>query len=221
MQKHWWKILSFSLLLVSIYFGLTIKIPYFPILEHTLRNVFFHVPMWFGMIILYTISFVFSILYLNKLNPAYDYRASAFGKAGTLFGLLGLVTGMLWARAAWGSYWNNDPKQIGAAICILIYLAYFVLRQSVKDPDKKGRIASVYNIFAYFLMFPAIYIIPGLLVGQHPGGASPDDEPLMVFKMAPSLRLIFYPAVIGWCLLGVWIAQLRYRIDQLNEQNDV
>jgi heme exporter protein C len=217
MQKHWWKILSLALLLYTVIEGFLKKIPYFGQNEETTRNVFFHVPMWFGMIILYTVSFVYSILFLSKLKPKYDHYASAFGKVGTLFGLLGLVTGMLWARVAWGSYWNNDPKQIGAAISILIYLAYFVLRQSIKDDDKKGRIAGVYNVFAYFLMFPAIYIIPGLLVSSHPGGAN--DEPLMVFKMDPTLRLIFYPAVIGWTLLGVWIAQLRYRVKKLNEQD--
>jgi heme exporter protein C len=211
MQKHWWKILSLLLLIASIYFGLTTQIPYDQVLEHSLRNVFFHAPMWFGMVIMYTISFVYSIKFLSKQQLNNDLKSESFAKMGLVFNILGILTGMIWARVAWGSYWNNDPKLIGAAITLLMYLAYFVLRQSIPDENKKGRIASVYNVFAYFLMFPAIYIVPGFLASSHPGGAG--DSAFMVFKMKPSLRLIFYPACIGWILLGVWIAQLRSRLE--------
>jgi heme exporter protein C len=216
MNKHWWKILALGLLLYTVIAGFLKKIPYFGQNAETTRNVFFHVPMWFGMILLYTVSLVYSILYLRKFNAKHDARAQAFAGIATLFALLGILTGMIWARVAWGSYWNNDPKLIGAALNILIYSAYFVLRQSVKDQDKKGRIAGVYNIFAYFMMFPAIYIIPGMMVSSHPGGEG--DEPLMVFKMDPSLRLIFYPAVLGWTLLGVWMANLRWRLEMIKEK---
>lgn len=216
MLKHWWKILSFMLLLFTVIAGFLKKIPWFGQNAETTRNVFFHVPMWFGMMILYTVSVVFSLLYLRSLKLKYDYYASAFAHAGTIFGILGLITGMVWARTAWGHYWQNDPKQVGAALTVLMYLAYFVLRRSVTDGDKRGRITSVYNVFSYFMMFPAIYIIPGLMTSAHPGGQG--DEPLMVFKMDPSLRLIFYPAVIGWVLLGVWMASLRARYLQLNDQ---
>ena len=204
------------LLLFTVVFGFLKEIPQFGQNAETTRNVFFHVPMWFGMIILYSVSLVYALIYLRTLNLKHDFYASAFAHAGTLFGILGLVTGMVWARTAWGSYWQNDPKQVGAALTVLMYLAYFVLRSSINDADKRGRITGVYNVFAYFMMFPAIYIVPGLMTSAHPGGQG--DEPLMVFKMDPTLRLIFYPAVIGWVLLGVWIASLRARYLQLNER---
>jgi heme exporter protein C len=216
MQKHWWKILSLILLLGSIFFGLTTRIPKTGI-EESLRNVFYHVPMWFSMIIMFTISFVYAIMYLNTNKLRYELISHSFAVIGVLLGILGLLTGMIWARIAWGSYWNNDPKQIGAGLCLLIYFALFVLRQSVKDEDKKSKIAAVYNVFAYFLMYPAIYLVPAFMGGSHPGGMGPDDEPLMVFKMNPNLRLIFYPAVIGWVLVGIWIAQLRFRIYKIKE----
>jgi heme exporter protein C len=217
-KKYWWKLLGFVLVLYSIIIGLTIALPKTEMLLHTMRNVFYHVPLWFVMVILFTISFVYSILYLNKLNIKYDYYATAFAKVGVLFGVLGLVTGMIWARATWNTYWNNDPKLLGAAICLLIYFALFVLRSSVKDLDKRGRVAAVYNVFAYFLMYPAIYIIPSFTASSHPGGSGPDDEPLMVFKMMPKLRNIFYPAVMGWVLIGVWIAKNKYEIYNLQDK---
>lgn len=208
--------MSLALLIYSVVSGFLKKVPKFDQLEETIRNVFFHVPMWFGMIILYTVSAVYSILYLRGFKVKHDLYAWAFARTGTVFGVLGLVTGMIWARVAWGSYWNNDPKQVGAAITVLIYFAYFVLRQSVKDDDKKGRLSAVFNIFAYFMMFPAIYIVPGMMVSSHPGGQG--DDALMVFKMDSTLRYIFYPAVIGWVLLGVWMAQLKARLEMVHDR---
>jgi heme exporter protein C len=216
MQKHWWKILALGLLLYTVIAGFLKEIPYFGQNAETTRNVFFHVPMWFGMLILYTVSLVYSILFLSKFNPRHDLMARSFAAIGTLFAILGIVTGMVWARVAWGSYWNNDPKLIGAALNVLIYSSYFVLRRSVTDTDKRGRIAGVYNIFAYFMIFPAIYIIPGMMVSSHPGGEG--DDALMVFKMDPTLRYVFYPAVLGWTLLGVWMANLRGRMDLIKEK---
>jgi heme exporter protein C len=216
MQKHWWKILSLILLLYTVIAGFLVPVPNLAQLEETIRNVFFHVPMWFGMIILYTTSAIYSILYLRGFKLKHDIYAYAFARIGTLFGILGLITGMAWARVAWGDYWNNDPKQIGAAITVLIYLAYFVLRKSVKDDDKRGRLTAVFNIFAYFMMFPAIYVVPGMMASLHPGAQG--EDALMVFSMAPQLRLIFYPAVIGWTLAGVWMVQLKVRLYLLEEQ---
>ena len=218
MQKYWWKITAFVLLIYSIFFGLTTKVPYDAMIEDSIRNVFYHVPMWFCMVIMFTISFIYAIKYLNKLNPRYEIISFSFAVVGIVFCLLGILTGMVWARVAWNTYWNNDPKLIGAAFTLLIYLALTVLRLSVKDEDKRGRLTAVYNVFAYFLMFPAIYIVPGLMTSSHPGGAN--DDALMVFKMYPNLRAIFYPAVIGWALVGVWLATLRTRIAVLKQVNN-
>jgi heme exporter protein C len=216
MQKSWWKILAALLLLYTIIAGFLVKMPSMQQLaqnEESTRNVFFHVPMWFGMIILYTISFVYTLRFLSKFNVAFDAKAASYAKIGLFLNILGIATGMIWARVAWGEYWNNDPKQVGAALCLFIYFAYFILRQSIKDDDKRARISAVYNVFAYFLMYPAIYIIPSLMASQHPNTAG--DESFMVFKMNPALRYVFYPAVIGWTLLGVWIAQLHFKIEKI------
>ncbi len=208
--RYWWKLAALILLLLSVYYGLTTPIPKDLVLLQTMRNVFFHAPMWFAMMVMYTISFVYAIKNLNKTTLRNDAYSTSFARLGVCFNILGVLTGMLWARVTWNTYWNNDPKLIGAAVCLLLYLAYFVLRQSVQDEDKKAKIASVYNVFAYFLVFPCIYILPGILASSHPGGGG--DAAFMVFKMQPTLRLIFYPACIGWILVGVWVAQLRARV---------
>jgi heme exporter protein C len=114
----------------------------------------------------------------------------------------------------------KEPKLIGAAIALLIYFAYLVLRDSINDIDKKARIGAVYNIFAFAFLFPAIWIIPRLLPSLHPGGEGGEGgNPALNFKdLAPQMRYVFYPAIIGWSLLGVWIVSLKVRLKLLKEK---
>lgn len=219
MRQYWWKILCILLLLYTFIAGFLNDLPMIGNLYQTIRNFFFHVPMWFGQLTLITISLVYSVLYLRKPDPKYDLYALEFARTGTVMGCLGLATGMIWANYTWGAPWNNDPKQLGAAIALLIYLAYFVLRNSMTDLDKRGRVAAVYNIFAYFIYIPMIMILPRLVESLHPGGQGVEGNPGLNGKdMAPSVRAIFWPAVAGWTLLGVWITTLWLRVKILQEK---
>ncbi len=188
-------------------------------LQHSIRNMFFHVPMWFGMMILYIISVVYAIKYLKKPDPLYDSKSLEFARTGTIFGILGLITGAIWANYQWGQPWSGDPKQNGSLIAILIYLAYFVLRGSMNDDDKKARLGAVYNIFAFFMLFPTIWILPRLTESLHPGGQGSEGNPgINGGDLAPSMRIVFWPAVIGWTLLGVWMTTLRIRLRTLQNK---
>ena len=104
----------------------------------------------------------------------------------------------------------------GSAIGLLIYFSYFVLRNSIKDESKKGKISSVYNILAFSMLIPLIFILPRLTDSLHPGnGGNPGFN---VYDLNSQLRIVFYPAVIGFILLGVWIADLRIRILKLKNK---
>lgn len=186
-------------------------------LQQSIRNLFFHVPMWFGMMILFIVSLIYAIQYLRNNQLKYDALSSEFARIGTLFGVLGLITGAIWANAQWGKPWNNDPKQLGAAIALLIYLAYFVLRGGFNDDDKRARISAVYNIFAFFMLFPTLWILPRVSESLHPGGLGSEGNPGLNPKdSSATLKLVFWPAVIGWTLAGVWIAQLSMRLKKLS-----
>jgi heme exporter protein C len=183
--------------------------PYRNILSETIRNTYFHVPLWFGMMILFMISGWHSRQYLNKRNKKDDAIAVAYTQVGLLFGILGIVTGAIWAKNTWGQYWSFDVKQNMAAICVLIYAAYFVLRGSFDDDEKQARISAVYNIFAFFAMIPLLFVIPRLTASLHPGnGGNPGfgGEDL-----DNTMRMIFYPAIIGFTMFGAWMAQLLWR----------
>ena len=226
--KSWWKILSFLLLVYTIVGGFLLDVPKLFILNETIRNLYFHVCMWFGMMILFTVSFVYSIKYLLGFQYRHDIFASNFAAIGSLFGILGYLTGVLWVNVTWvtdqgqslGSV-LKEPKLIGAAIALLIYGAYFVLRGSFTDIDKRARISAVYNIFAFAMLFPSIWIIPRLVGSLHPGAPGSDSGNPALDKndMDSTMRMVFYPAVIGWTLLGVWIATLKIRVALLSEKN--
>lgn len=225
MKVKWWKVVCILLLLYAFTAGFLIRVPYIGNLYQTIRNFFFHVPMWFGQIALLTLSLGYSIAYLRTGNLKYDIRAVEYAKTGIVFGVLGLATGSIWARFTWGEFWSNDPKQIAAAIAVLIYCAYVVLRGSVDDMDKKARIASVYNIFAWFIYIPLIMILPRMVQSLHPGGmegAQGGGNPALGGdSLDPVMRSVFWPAVFGWVLLGIWISNLKIRYFLLTHQNIV
>lgn len=220
MVKHWWKLLAFLLLMYTCTMGFLVEIPRLDDrLQESIRNLFFHVPMWFGMMLLFGTSLVYSIKYLYKPSLQKDVWAVEFANTGILFGILGLVTGAIWANYQWGAPWSGDAKQNGAAIALLIYLAYFVLRGAMNDEEKKARIGAVYNIFAFFMLFPTIWILPRLTESLHPGGQGSEGNPgINGSDLAPSMRVVFWPAVFGWTLVGVWITHLRYRWRILQEK---
>jgi heme exporter protein C len=219
-RRSWWKILAFVLLMYTCTMGFLVDIPKLDDrLQHSIRNLFFHVPMWFGMMVLFTVSLVYAIKYLVKPNSKADVYSVEYARTGTVFGVLGLITGAIWANYQWGAPWSGDAKQNGSAIALLIYFAYFVLRGSMNDDEKKARIGAVYNIFAFFMLFPSIWILPRMAESLHPGGQGSEGNPgLNGGDLAPSMRMVFWPAVIGWTLLGVWITTLRIRLRTLQNK---
>jgi heme exporter protein C len=211
LRKNWWKILSVALLFYTFTAGFLGSVPVKPILNETIRNLYFHVAMWFVMMILFIVSVIYSIRYLRHGRPSDDLFATEYARSGIVFGILGLLTGSLWARYTWGDFWSNDPKQLGAAIALLIYLAYFVLRNSLTDLDKSARISAVYNVFAFAMLFPTIWIIPRMVESLHPGGMG--NPALNTKDIDSRMRVIFYfGAIPGWALLAVWITTLRIRL---------
>ena len=219
MNKIWWKILAIVLVLFSIVAGFLFHVPAKPILNETIRNIHFHVPMWFSMIVMLTVSFIYSIRFLKSSNENDDLMAVESANVGIVFGVLGLVTGAVWAKFTWGEAWSNDPKQNSAAIALLVYLAYLVLRNSLEEEQKRGRISAVYNIFAFPIMVVLLFILPRMTDSLHPGnGGNPGFN---TKDMAPELRPVFYPAVFGWILISTWIATVRYRIRKIeNKQRE-
>jgi heme exporter protein C len=191
--------------------------PFRKILYETIRNLYFHVPMWFGMMGLMFLGFFHSIVHLRNGSLDADLRSKAFVHAGLLLAILGLATGSMWARFTWGTWWVSDPKLNGAAVTTLIYFAYMVLRNSLRDPEQRGRISAVYNIFAFVLLLVFLLILPRMAQESlHPGSGG--NPAFSRYDLDDNMRTVFYPAVIGWFLLGLWIARVRIRMERVKER---
>lgn len=218
MKKSWWKILTVFILFYVIFQGLLGPVPHQPILNETIRNLYFHVTMWFAMITMLCVSMVYAVRFLksNRIND--DDRSALFAKTGVLFGILGCLTGSLWANFTWGDPWPNDPKLNSAAVGMLIYFAYLLLRSSFEDEQRRARISAVYNIFAFAVFLPLIFVLPRLTDSLHPGnGGNPGFSS---YDLDSNMRMVFYPAVIGWILLATWITTLRYRLRVIQRVQD-
>ena len=210
MRKSWWKILTVVILFYVIFQGMLGTVPRQPILNESIRNLYFHVTMWFAMITMLLVSMIFAVRYLRSNHITDDDKSAEFAKTGILFGILGCLTGSLWANYTWGEPWPNDPKLNSAAVGMLIYFAYLLLRSSFEDEQRRARISAVYNIFAFAVFLPLIFVLPRLTDSLHPGNGG--NPAFSSYDLDSQMRLVFYPASIGWFLLGVWITSLRYRV---------
>ena len=182
------------------------------ILRESIRNLFYHVPMWFTMMALLIYSLVHSILFLSTGTLNHDTKASISAAVASMFGVIGILTGMIWAKYTWGAFWTNDPKLNGAAIGMLAYLAYFILRGSLEDEIKKAKLAAVYNIFSFTIYMVFIWILPRINDSLHPGnGGNPGFN---VYEQDNVMRLFFYPAVIGWIFLGFWLTEIYVKLKE-------
>lgn len=218
LKTNWWKWLAAGLLFYVFIGGFLFTVPRLPILNETIRVLHFHVPMWFGMLFLFLGSVIHAIKYLRNGDSRSDMISSELASVGVFFGILGMLTGMFWATFTWGEPWSSDPKQNASAVGLLIYFAYFILRQSLADEQQRAKISAVYNVFAFFALIPLLFILPRMTDSLHPGnGGNPGFN---AYDLDSNLRLVFYPAVIGWSLLGFWIATLKIRLKLLQDKID-
>lgn len=205
--------------------GFLLDIPRIQILEHTARNLYFHVPMWFTMMAAFFVSAYHSLRYLQTRDRIRDIRALQAARVGAVFGILGLITGIVWARFTWyqgtNVWWNFDPKQTLAAVQLLIYGAYFTLRSAIDEVERRARIAAVYNLFAAVTVPFLLYVLPRQMESLHPGA---EGNPAFSDITHPVMRLVFYPAVIGfiglfWVLYTqrVRLARIALRYDDFDE----
>jgi len=208
-----WKILTAVLMTSVILVGFTIRIPSIDILQESARNLFLHVPMWPTMFVSFLTSFVYSFRYLNKTDLLLDRKAETATQVGILFGILGLLTGSMWARFTWGAWWTfAEPKMNLAALGLMIFVAYFILRQAFDDPEKRAKVSAVYQIFATTTIPFLFYVIPRRMNSLHPGA---EGNPAFSEVTAVELRIIFYPAVIAFLGIAYWIMNILNRYKAL------
>lgn len=193
-----------------------LRFPYRNILNETIRNTFFHVALWFAMFVLLIGGLYHAIQYLRTGHFDHDIQSAAYNRIAIMFGVFGLVTGSIWAKFTWNTYWTTDVKLNMTAVALLIYLAYLVLRGASSDQDKRAKLSASYSIFAFLALIPLVFVIPRLTDSLHPGNGG--NPALGGEDLDHTLRLFFYPSVLALILLGNWMAVLLIRYERIKEK---
>jgi heme exporter protein C len=205
----WWKILLAPWMLAVIVGAFVFVGPAqrFQVPEAA-RIVFFHVPVAMLLMVWFLVAAVYGILFLRRGALALDRRAAAAAEIGLLCTLLATVSGSIFARVQWRTWWNWDPKQIAIILVMFVYFAYFALRAEVDDEDRRARLSAVYALLAGVATPFLIWLIPQLPVfnSLHPGGVITGGQ------MSSDYRLVFWASVAGFFGITLWIYQLRLRL---------
>jgi heme exporter protein C len=171
---------------------------------------YFHVPVAEVSFLVFFFTAFYGVRFLMTRDRIYDTRARIATEVTIFFVILTMATGILWTKVEWGNWWVWEPRLTTYFILTLLVVAYFVLRNSVEDEERRAVYASVYGIIA-FIDAPISFFITRLLPGVHP----------VVFKsggLEPPMLVTFIVAQIGMLLLGYSIFRIRMREEQLSER---
>jgi heme exporter protein C len=173
------------------------------------RIFYFHVGIaWIAGLAMF-ITFLSSILYLARGEQRkYDIVAAASVEIGVVFGFMVLLSGMLWARPVWNTWWTWDPRLTTTAITEFIYIAYLMLRGAVDDPQRRARFSAVYGIIG-FVSVPITYFSTRWFQTIHPDlGQTPG------FGLTPNMRPPMFIALIAFTLVYLVLLIIRTRVER-------
>ncbi|MBI3260047.1 MAG: cytochrome c biogenesis protein CcsA [Ignavibacteriae bacterium] len=199
-----------------------ITLPFIIGLEERARILYFHVPMSWIAVLAYIVAMIYAGRYLARKNIRDDITSSSAAALGTLFCLLATVTGSIWAKFNWGSFWNWDPRETSIFVLLLIYAAYFALRAAVENEERRARLSAVYAILAAVTVPFFIFILPRITEGLHPGSKgdanigpvlSPQAEALNPLK-----QIILSLSFAGFTLIFFWMLSLQIRVKTITMQ---
>jgi len=194
-----------------------LEFPLIPGLEQKARNILYHVPVAWTTVVAFLVGTFYGLRYLKTRNiDDYIKSVSAAG-LGFMFCLLATITGAIWAKFNWGSFWNWDPRETSIFILLLIYGAYFSLRSALETEEKRATLSAVYSIIAGITVPFFIFVMPRMLSGLHPGAAGDPDGsgPVVQMKMSPNMLVTFLLGLLGFTLLFIWLFNMRVRLARL------
>jgi heme exporter protein C len=182
---------------------------------HAAQRIFyFHLPSWIAMFAAFFIVLIGNVAYLTSRSPKWDWLAVAGAEVGVVCCTIGLITGPLWGKPAWGIWWTWDARLTSTFILWLLYIAYLLLRDMIEDAERRARISAVFGLFA-FLDVPMVYVSNRFWRTQHPtpvffGGPGSGIDPTM-----GKVLLLCVIAVLGVMTL---LLLDRYRIERLRHE---
>lgn len=208
----WWKWLLFVGMGVMIYFSFATPAPQKMIGEAS-RVFYYHIPQAWICVLAFLMSMIYSIRYLKTKDINFDDKASEAARLGFIFCVLATVTGSIFAKVTWGSFWNWDPRETSVFILLLIYAAYFSLRGAVEVEERKATLSAVYSIFAFVTVPFLIFVVPRMTPSLHPDDSIVSAD--MKFTMGPAVRMIFFSSLGLFTILYFWMFSLAKRLKRM------
>jgi heme exporter protein C len=208
----WWKLLLFIGMSVMIVFSFITPAPQQQIGDSS-RIFYYHIPQAWLCVVAFAIAMIYSIAYLHTKNLKHDDNAVAAAGLGLTFCILATLSGSLFAKVTWGSFWNWDPRETSIFILLLIYGAYFALRGAIEVEQRRASLAAVYAIFAFVTVPFLIFVVPRVVPSLHPADSVVDKN--MKFTMGPEVRMIFFSSLALFSIMFVWMLNLACRVHKL------
>ncbi len=173
------------------------------------RIFYFHVGIAWVAGLALLVTFVCSILYLWRGEQRkYDIVAASSVEIGVVFGVMVLLSGMLWARPIWNTWWTWDPRLTTTAITEFIYIAYLMLRSAVDDPQRRARFSAVYSIIG-FASVPITYFSTHWFSTIHPDLSNNATYPPLAASMKPAMFI----ALAAFTLVYVVLVRMRSKVE--------
>jgi heme exporter protein C len=148
-------------------------------------------------------------------DPVLDLKSSVAAELGLTFGLLATITGSIWARFEWNSFWNWDPRETSILILLLIYGAYFALRSAIGSSETRARLSAVYAILAFLTVPFLVFIVPRMVESLHP---APIIDRRGKMQMDREILAVFAGSLAAFSGLFVWIMNLKVSLVRLRER---
>jgi heme exporter protein C len=208
---------AWGMLALSVVFAFFVAREADPAMGGNLQRIFyFHVPSaWVGYLA-FTITFIGSIAYLRTGARRWDLLAHSAAEIGVVFVTLVLVTGPIWAKPVWGTWWEWDARLTSALVMWLTYVGYLFVRSLSEDPSRTGRIAAIVGIVG-FVNVPIVHFSVRWWRTLHPSGPTIANPTETSGLGGPEL-LTFFTALIAFTLLFAWLLSLRTRIGRLEDE---
>jgi heme exporter protein C len=182
------------------------------------RIFYFHVPAWWVGMLGLVVAAVAGVIYLIRGDRKWDILGVSAIEISIAFVFIGIVTGSIWARPVWNTWWTWDPRLTTATIMELIYIAYLMLRSGIEDPDRRARFGAVYAIVGS-ISVPITWFSIRLLRTIHPvviGSGDPTAQG--TFDMTPPMLQTLLFSLLVFSVIFVVLLWHRVRLGRLEDR---
>jgi len=210
-------IVSIIVLGISTYLALVFA-PTEAVMGQVQRVFYFHIgTAWVGLLG-FILAAVTGVIYLVTKDLKWDRVEVAAVEVSLIFFFITIVLGSVWARPAWNTWWTWDPRLTTAAVTELIYVAYFMLRQGIEDPERRARFGAVYTLLGG-ISAPITFMVIRMFRTIHPvviGNQSAEAQG--GFSMTADMRVAFFFALFAFTVIFIDLFWRRIRLADLQEK---